>query len=423
MRLPGKIKKRDEQCSQGEPPTRLLKKDVSPRDRAGHAQDKDAKSGNSSAIDATENAVLCRPVRSRGRDLVFQQPATPGQSLGHRSLTIWGTVTVLAVTAVVMLLLGAEPLHRNADLMEPSPFRSAALVVTGGLLRASNVLHADWPWQQVALGEKSPVTTGVPMTPVAVVTTETGPTSTVGPPTTQGSTTASSSTTTTTLPPTTTTTLPVFTKAQPLRILVVGDSLMNPVGFALMRQATTYPALDVKAITKASSGLVRPDFYNWPQVLTDAVAGFHPHVTVMLFGGNEKQAMRFGDQSLDPFSDAWNAEYAKRVDEAIEISTTSGASVIWVGMPIMRSSKFSETARTLNAFYKEACAKHPNALYIDGYALFSDPNGAYSAYLQNSAGENQLMRSGDGIHFTDRGGDRIAEAVIQALLTTYRLEP
>ena len=106
MRLPGKIKKRDEQCSQGEPPT-------------------------------------------------------PGQSLGHRSLTIWGTVTVLAVTAVVMLLLGAEPLHRNADLMEPSPFRSAALVVTGGLLRASNVLHADWPWQQVALGEKSPVTTGV----------------------------------------------------------------------------------------------------------------------------------------------------------------------------------------------------------------------------------------------------------------------
>ena len=55
-------------------PGRLLKKDVSPPGRDGHVQDKDAKSVNSSAIDATEDEVLCRPVRSGGRDFVFQQP-------------------------------------------------------------------------------------------------------------------------------------------------------------------------------------------------------------------------------------------------------------------------------------------------------------------------------------------------------------
>jgi hypothetical protein len=53
---------------------RLLKKDVSPPERDGHAQDKDAKSVNSSAIHATEDAVLRRSVRSGGRDFVFQQP-------------------------------------------------------------------------------------------------------------------------------------------------------------------------------------------------------------------------------------------------------------------------------------------------------------------------------------------------------------
>ena len=66
------------------PPTYngLLKKDVPPPGRDGHAQDKDAKSVNSSAIyacrrgpGATEDEVLRRPVRSGGRDIVLQQPA------------------------------------------------------------------------------------------------------------------------------------------------------------------------------------------------------------------------------------------------------------------------------------------------------------------------------------------------------------
>jgi hypothetical protein len=352
---------------------------------------------------------------------------------GRRFLAVWSAVVVLVVAAIVMVLLGAEPLHESADRMQPSWARTAALAVTGGIAQASGAIHADWPWRQVAdeadevvlgdAGEGGEADGDMDQTsPSTTVTSLSAPTTTSSPPTTAGGATASTSTTTTTLHVTTTTTLPSFTKDRPLRVLVVGDSLMNPIGFALMRQREAYPALEVKAITKASSGFVRPDFYNWPQVLGRAVAEFHPHVTVMLFGGNEKQTMHYQGHSLDPFSDAWNAEYAKRVEQGVEISTTAGASVIWIGMPIMRSGKFSETARTLNAFYSTACAKHPGAVYIDGYGLFSDSGGKYSAYLPDSTGENRLMRSGDGIHFTDKGGDRVAEAVIKVLLTAYRLE-
>ncbi len=346
---------------------------------------------------------------------------------GPRRLPVWGVAVVLATAAVVMALLGSEPLHQRCDRMPPSVARTAALAVTGVVAEASRALHTDWPWRQVAtMGNESgsggevdgpggETAATIPVTTAPVVTTST-------PPATAGVVSPSSSSTTTTLRATTTTTLPLFTAQKPLRILVVGDSLMNPIGYAVMRQRETYPALEVKAITKASSGFVRPDFYNWPQVLGQNVADFHPHVTVMLFGGNEKQVMRYQGQSFDPFSDAWNAEYAKRVARAIEISTAAGASVVWIGLPIMRSGKFSETVRTLNAFYSVACAEHPGADYIDGYALFSDAAGTYSAYLTNSAGENQLMRSGDGIHFTDHGGDRVAEAIVEVLLTRYRLE-
>ena len=55
-------------------PNRLLKRGVSPLGRDWHAQDEDAKSANSSAICATEDEVLCRQVRSCGRDSAFQQP-------------------------------------------------------------------------------------------------------------------------------------------------------------------------------------------------------------------------------------------------------------------------------------------------------------------------------------------------------------
>jgi hypothetical protein len=58
------------------PPNRLLKNDVSPQGCDGHAQDKDAKSVNSSAIGATEDDELRRTVHPRprwapGRDSFF----------------------------------------------------------------------------------------------------------------------------------------------------------------------------------------------------------------------------------------------------------------------------------------------------------------------------------------------------------------
>jgi restriction system protein len=53
---------------------RLLKKGVSPPECDGHAQDKDAKSVDGSATCAIEDEVVCRAVRSGGRDSLLQQP-------------------------------------------------------------------------------------------------------------------------------------------------------------------------------------------------------------------------------------------------------------------------------------------------------------------------------------------------------------
>ncbi len=54
----------------------------SPPERDRQAQDKDARSVNSIAIDATEDDVLCRLARSGGRDLVSQQPSNVDDTHG-----------------------------------------------------------------------------------------------------------------------------------------------------------------------------------------------------------------------------------------------------------------------------------------------------------------------------------------------------
>jgi uncharacterized protein len=349
-------------------------------------------------------------------------------------LGVWHVLVIFVVALVVGCLLGGKPLHEQAEAMDDTALRTAALAVTGPFATASDFLRLDkaWEWaagrpaDEVADGgdgpddssEQAGGATGTTLLTVTGSTVASGTTTTSVAATVRSTTTYSTSTSSTT------TTLPLFTAKAPLKVLVVGDSLVAPVGWGLMRQSEIHPALKVDVIYKVSSGLVRPDFYDWPKALTAAVAKFHPNVTVVLFGGNDKQNMRFEGKLLEPFSEEWKAEYYERVSDFMNISTVAGSRVVWIGMPIMRSPKFSQTARWFNFMYNEMCGHRPDtANYVDGYALFADDQGQYSAYLIDSSGERKLMREKDGIHLTNAGGDRAAEAVVEVLLEHFRLGP
>ena len=347
----------------------------------------------------------------------------------RRMLGFWRVAALLVVMASVGLLLGAQPLRLHANGLEPSPFRTAALAITGPLATAGDFLYLDRPWEWATGNggsERADAESGPPesfeppgagatsTTLVPTATTTTLPGGPGDPPTTTTQRVTSS---------TTTTTEPVFTAREPLRILVVGDSLAVMMGYGLMRLAEANPALDVEMVTKVSSGLSRPDFYDWPREITHTVARYRPHVTVIHFGGNDKQPIRAEEKSLEPFSLGWKEEYYLRIWAFLDIIFDSGGEVVWMGLPIMRSEKFSETCRELNSMYRAVCEHRRGATYVDGYGLFQDEQGMYNAYLVDSSGKRQLMRQSDGIHFSRVGGYRQAEAVMQVLGESYRLEP
>ena len=359
------------------------------------------------------------------RDHKATQAGTGGG--GRRTFGFWRVAAIFVTMGIVALLLGAEPLHLRAQGLAPSPWRTVAVAITGPLATASDAVYLDRPWEwatgYVEYEEAdADIASGLPGAPGG------GPPGTSFVTTTTTTTAAAASTTTTTIHVTSSTTTttaprPVFTAEDPLRVLVVGDSLVVMMGYGLMRQAEANPAMRVEAVTKVSSGLSRPDFYNWPQVLAETIAEYHPDVTVILFGGNDKQTIRTQGKALETFTDDWFSEYYRRVWGFLDVISNAGGEAIWVGLPIMRSDKFAETARTLNSMYQAACDNHRNATYVDGYSLFEDQQGKYNAYLVDSAGERELMRAEDGIHFTSAGGDRQAEAVMQVLLEQVELRP
>jgi hypothetical protein len=363
---------------------------------------------------------------------------------------------MLAVVVIIGCLLAAQPLKASAENVSSPILRSVALAIARPLAGASDFLHLgearEWVVATVG-GATGDAEANAESTSDAVASSadglDTGGQDPASPPATSPSqggsppvsgagpsatpVTPPASTAPSTLvpnPPSSTAgaeaagaeaadTKKVVTHEDPLRVLIVGDSLVLQVGHGVTRWSEKLP-LQTKVVSKPSSGLSRPDFFNWPATLKKTVAEFQPHVTVMMFGNNDKQDVTVDGRRLQRFTPEWLDVYRSRVKAALTIAKDAGSRVVWVGMPIMRSAKFAETARTFNKVYSSVCAGE-GASYVDTYALFSDADGRYTPYLPDTSGKRALMRSGDGIHLTEAGGDRVAAEIVEALRQHYQL--
>ena len=70
------------------------------------------------------------------------------------------------------------------------------------------------------------------------------------------------------------------------RLYVAGDSMDQVFGSSLVNLAEETGLVKGKNDYHVSSGLSRPDFYDWPQRLVDQIVVFRPDAAVVLFGGD-----------------------------------------------------------------------------------------------------------------------------------------
>ena len=209
--------------------------------------------------------------------------------------------------------------------------------------------------------------------------------------------------------------------ADPLRIAVVGDSMAQATGQSLIRMAAATGVATARLDFRFSSGLTRPDFFDWPGHLLSLMSARRaPEAVVVVFGANDAQGMESGGSVLRFGTPAWDAAYLARVDGVMQLLTDHGAHVWWVGQPIARSSSYAARMKHLDGLYARAAQHHPGVTFVDTWPLFTTEDGRYADYLPTSSGLER-MRIGDGIHLTRAGGDRLARVVLGLIGKDWRL--
>jgi hypothetical protein len=215
---------------------------------------------------------------------------------------------------------------------------------------------------------------------------------------------------------TTTTTNPKDpTAAAPLRVLIVGDSigldLGGPLQYDLAQTGVVNAALDARE----STGLTRPDYFNWPAELASDLKATQAQVVVVMMGANDAQDF-LGPPDVPYTSSQWNTLYAQRVSQFMQIAESGGAGVYWVGMPPMQDPGLNGQMSDINAVdQKQAQLAKPAVDFISTTKALGTPQGGYTAFVTNAAGQIVDARAPDGTHLTQGGGQVVAQLVINTL--------
>lgn len=156
---------------------------------------------------------------------------------------------------------------------------------------------------------------------------------------------------------------------------------------------------------KVSTGLARPDYFDWPGFVAAEMARYDPDVAVLMVGGND--IMQMGNPET----------YRARVATVMDLMEREGRVVVWMGQPNFGPGReeMAQRVRDLNAIFAEEAAKRPWVVFVDTYALTSWSDGSFAWEQTDVFGNLVKIRHEDGVHFTSAGGRHLAVGVMGAL--------
>lgn len=194
------------------------------------------------------------------------------------------------------------------------------------------------------------------------------------------------------------------------RVLVLGDSLADGIWSGLTRNFQTDSGMEIVKKARGSTGLARPDAFDWGAELDTILKSETAQIAVVMIGVNDDQQIRTKAGPLKIGSEAWRTTYGQRVEDFTRKLKAKNIAVYWVGLPIMRSPDQNDDMQMLNEVFREKAFIN-GAKFIDTWNGFADQFGRYSAYGPDMSGQVKRLRADDGIHFTERGYEKLAHFV------------
>ncbi|HUF84142.1 MAG TPA: DUF459 domain-containing protein [Acidimicrobiia bacterium] len=193
----------------------------------------------------------------------------------------------------------------------------------------------------------------------------------------------------------------------PLRLWMGGDSLAGSLGPSLGKLTGDTGVVQPVYLSKVSSGLSSPEFWDWPENAGVEMFKVNPEIAVFIIGANDSGVVQ-GDAAK------WRPQYEQTVEEMMTLLIGDNRTVYWVGAPIFNDGR-SEKLIEVNRVFKDVADRHPEVVYVDAYALFATPDGRYTPFIEAEDGDTIRARADDGVHFTPEGGDHLARAIVSFL--------
>jgi hypothetical protein len=244
-------------------------------------------------------------------------------------------------------------------------------------------------------------------------------------PLTPASTSTSSTTTTELLPKPKTTP----SADDPADLYVAGDSDAGTFGPYLEKLMKQTGMVTTKLDYKVSSGLSRPDFFDWPKYFAQQIPAVNPDIVVVTFGGNDAQGLRNVDQTWavehtpgTGSDDAdWRAEYGKRVGATMDYLGGDNRTLIWVGIPNDDNPEVTARLQVQNEVVMAEAVKRPKVVFVDTWNRFSGLNGGFAEVVQDPRdNEFKSVRASDGFHLNQTGAEILALDIAEAIRNELR---
>ena len=200
----------------------------------------------------------------------------------------------------------------------------------------------------------------------------------------------------------------------PQTVLFAGDSIMEELGPALAQMLAGKKNLKLVQAGRSSTGLCRPDFYDWPKAMRTLMRSEQPRTVVICIGTNDDQTVADAGVRHQFISPRWQVAYRHKVEEIINIIDGYGGTSIWVSPPIMGPDALRPRVFAIREVIRQTCESR-NVPFIDIWPTLADANGNFQYSFIAPGGKTITLRTRDGVHIAPAGNKILAKAVLPHL--------
>jgi hypothetical protein len=218
----------------------------------------------------------------------------------------------------------------------------------------------------------------------------------------------------------------------PAVVLIAGDSDAGTFGPYLETLMNETGVARTQLDYKVSSGLARPDFFDWPSHFREIVPQVAPDIVVVTFGGNDPQGLTDGVKADgspnfiigEPTGDGdeeWRAEYGRRVGEVMDYLSSEGRTLVWVGIPNDDNPDVTLKLQVQDEVVRAEAAKRPQVKFVDTWKRFSGREGGWAEFVIDPR-DNQAkdVRAEDGFHLNTVGAEILALDIAEVVTADLR---